>query len=219
MNVINKVDWTIRAERSALLIHDMQPHYCESLDETVRTDLADQISRLARLCAARAMPIFVSQVPPARLDCERGLMRDMWGRGPSDGVSAENAGRMANAPALDPALDLHGLSLIPVTKRSYSAFYGNDFEVMLRRLGRDNVIITGIYTSIGCLSTAMDAFMRDIRPFMVADALADFSEAEHEAGLKKAAQTCARIVDTTEAVEHLQTRRTQRPSTWAFDVC
>ncbi len=45
-------------------------------------------------------------------------------------------------------------------------------------------MITGQYAHIGCMTTATDAFMRDIKPFMVADALADFSRDEHLMSLK-----------------------------------
>lgn len=43
-------------------------------------------------------------------------------------------------------------------------------ELMLKETGRDQLIITGVYAHIGCMTTATDAFMRDIKPFMVADA-------------------------------------------------
>jgi isochorismate hydrolase len=45
---------------------------------------------------------------------------------------------------------------------------------MQRRLGRDCVVVVGVFTSTGCNSSARDAFMRDIRVFAVADAVADY---------------------------------------------
>nr|WP_257551873.1 isochorismatase family protein [Sphingopyxis sp. DBS4] len=92
-----------------------------------------------------------------------------------------------------------GLPVRLLTKRSYSAFYGNDFEVLLRRLGRDQILIVGVYTSIGCHCSAIDAFMRDMRDmraFLVSDATADMEPADHAKGLEVAARLCARVVDT-----------------------
>lgn len=69
---------------------------------------------------------------------------------------------------------------------------------MLKESGRNQLIITGVYAHIGCMTTATDAFMRDIKPFMVADALADFSRDEHLMSLKYVAGRSGRVVMTEE---------------------
>ncbi|MFQ7389384.1 MAG: isochorismatase family protein [Escherichia sp.] len=71
-------------------------------------------------------------------------------------------------------------------------------EQMLKESGRNQLIITGVYAHIGCMTTATDAFMRDIKPFMVADALADFSRDEHLMSLKYVAGRSGRVVMTEE---------------------
>lgn len=184
MTFSNKVTWEVDPGRCALLIHDMQPHYLAALPETCRHQLVANVGSIAMACIARGIPIFASQVP-AQDARERGLMLDMWGRGPTVATDA-----------LDPELGLNGLPVRPLTKRSYSAFYGNDFEVLLRRLGRDQILIVGVYTSIGCYCSAVDAFMRDIRAFLISDATADMEPADHLKGLETAARLCARIMDT-----------------------
>jgi bifunctional isochorismate lyase / aryl carrier protein len=67
---------------------------------------------------------------------------------------------------------------------------------MQRRLGRDCVIVVGVFTSIGRNSSARDAFMRDIRVFVVADAVAGiFSPQDHNAALAKMRRLLACVID------------------------
>ncbi|WP_051631257.1 isochorismatase family protein [Afifella pfennigii] len=213
MKIVNNVDWEIDPARSALLLHDLEGEELAPLGGRERKRILAEAERLARLCAARGVPVFASRMPPARREGEAGLLYDIWARRRAPAASSE-AGDGEPAPALR----LDGLPVTRLEKRSYSAFYASELEVSLRRLGRDSLLIAGIHTSIGCLSTAIDAFMRDIRPFMLADAMADLSPEEHEAGLKKAAQTCARIARTAELEAALRQRRPPQVS-FAFDVC
>jgi isochorismate hydrolase len=69
----------------------------------------------------------------------------------------------------------------------------------LRELGRDQLIICGVYAHVGVLVSAVDAFTNDIQPFIVADAIGDLSATYHRWCLEYAAHCCA-VVTTTERV-------------------
>ncbi|MCW2274320.1 bifunctional isochorismate lyase/aryl carrier protein [Rhodoblastus acidophilus] len=208
MKFSNKVDWTIEPERCALLVHDMQPHFLNALPQDSRARIVANARDICDASARRGIPIFASHVPKARRLDERGLMADIWGPGPA-------------AAGFEPALGLDAHHARPLVKRSYSAFYGNDFEPLLRRLGRDALLIVGVYTSIGCHYSAVDAFSRDIKAFLVADAVADIDEADHSAGLSAMAKTCAKVVATSDVIDALAPKKPRRrlPDSYAYDVC
>ena len=120
--------------------------------------------------------------PPVQPPEERALLIDFWGQGLGDPV---HAGQEAIIDELAPAPQD-----IVQTKWRYSAFYRSDLKKIMQEQGRNQLIISGIYTHIGCMTTALDAFMNDIQPFLVSDATADFSAQEHAMAIKYVSQRC-----------------------------
>lgn len=66
---------------------------------------------------------------------------------------------------------------------------------------RDQLIIVGVYSHIGCMQTAAEAFMSDIKAFMVSDAQADFSPEEHQMALTYTAGRCGSVTSTEQVLD------------------
>lgn len=85
-----------------------------------------------------------------------------------------------------------------VIKRRYSGFYATDLDLLLRCLGCDTVILTGIAAD-GCVqATGVDAHARDYHVRVVADATAGTSEEAHRAVLGAMGRMQPGVVITAE---------------------
>jgi bifunctional isochorismate lyase/aryl carrier protein len=186
----NRVQWRIDPARAVLLVHDMQRHFVSAFVEDAEPipTLVEHILALRERCTQVGVPVVYSAQPGGQTPEQRGLLQDFWG----DGIAA-GPERRAIIDALAPRP-----GDIELTKWRYSAFVRTDLLDRLRALGRDQLVICGIYAHIGCMTTAVHAFMHEIQPFLVADAVADFSEADHRMALSWAARRCG-VVTTTDA--------------------
>lgn len=184
----NKVNWAFDPSRAALLIHDMQNYFLNfwGKESDFVKQVVERIATLRGQCKALGIPVFYTAQPNAQSDSVRALLNDMWGPGLNRHPEQQQITAALAADQQDTVL----------TKWRYSAFQRSDFEQQLKQLGRDQLIITGVYAHIGCMTTATDAFMRDIQPFMVADALADFSREEHMMALNYTAGRSGKVVLT-----------------------
>lgn len=186
----NKVSWPFEPERAALLIHDMQEYFLNfwgDNSEMMQTVVAN-IAALRDFCKKNHIPVYYTAQPKDQSDEDRALLNDMWGPGLTRSPEQQ---KIIAALAPDEADTV-------LVKWRYSAFHRSPLELMLKETGRNQLIITGVYAHIGCMTTATDAFMRDIKPFFVADALADFSRDEHLMSLKYVAGRSGRVVMTDE---------------------
>jgi isochorismate hydrolase len=184
----NVARWTLRPERAALLLHDMQNYFVHALVEPLRQDLVYNVAVLRKRCVAVGVPVLYTAQPGRMSMRECGLLRDFWG----PGMRTDPADR-AVVPEVAP--EEHDRVF---TKWRYSAFARSGLLRHLRSSGRDQIILAGVYGHIGVLATAIDAFTRDIQPFLVADAIGDFSEADHRLTLAYVARRCGMVIPVAE---------------------
>jgi bifunctional isochorismate lyase/aryl carrier protein len=180
----NRVGWRPDRRRAALLIHDMQEYFLGKYDvaQSPIPELVDAIVRLRARCDELDIPVFYTAQPPVQPAADRALLNDFWGPGLT--APGEQAGA-----GIVPALAPRPRDVV-LTKWRYSAFQRSDLRARLDGLGRDQLIITGVYAHIGCLATALEAFMLDIQAFLAIDACADFSPQDHEMAVRHVARRC-----------------------------
>ena len=195
----NKVNWAFEPSRAALLIHDMQEYFLNFWgdDSEMMETVVANIAALRDFCKKNDIPVYYTAQPKEQSDEDRALLNDMWGPGLTRSPEQQRV-----IAALAP--DTQDTVLV---KWRYSAFHRSPLEQMLKETGRNQLIITGVYAHIGCMTTATDAFMRDIKPFFVADALADFSRDEHLMSLKYVAGRSGRVVMTDELLPSVPTSK------------
>ena len=194
----NRVDWKADPKRAVLLIHDMQNYFLGAftLGESPVTELVKNSRKLKEQCKAMGIPVIYTAQPGSQAPEDRALLTDFWGKGLAD----------------DPALTGIHDELSPdegeivMTKWRYSAFERTDLLDYMHRQGRDQLIICGVYAHIGCLLTACDAFMKDIQPFFVADAVADFSSEFHVMALNYVSSRCGMTTTAGRIIEELNSK-------------
>lgn len=188
--------WKIDPTRTVLLIHDMQNHFVRRYEsDAFVSKLVNNIERLRRSCHELQIPVFYTAQPGDQSKESRGLLIDFWGSGLREQGDAKNI-----VAGLEPVPGLDQM----ITKHRYSAFSRNDFGERLNKIDRPQLIICGVYAHIGCLVTATDAFMQDIEPFVVSDALGDFSLEHHQMALTHIAHCSGKILSTDDVLTQLK---------------
>jgi isochorismate hydrolase len=180
----NVVDWQVDPNRAILLVHDMQRYFVDFFDDAaMRRMLVDNVAHLIRAARERQMPVVYTAQPGSMTAEQRGLIAAFWGAGMRATPQQRDI-----VPACAPQ---QGEIIVP--KWRYSAFANNRLAQLITNSDRDQIVICGVFASIGCLVTALESFSRDWETFFVADATADFSRCEHLHALDYAARRCASV--------------------------
>lgn len=192
----NRVNWSVDPQRAVLLIHDMQQYFLNFYDvesELIQT-LTRNIQTIKQTCIDAGIPVVYTAQPGDQKQEDRALLTDFWG----PGLQADDS-----ITRIFPALAPTEQDIV-YTKWRYSAFQRTPLKAMMDETGRDQLIIVGIYAHIGCLQTAAEAFMTDIQAFMVSDAVADFSESDHEMALNYVAGRCGYVLDKQQLLSQVE---------------
>lgn len=195
--------------RAALIVIDIQAEtFYDRTDEAIPTmpDYAERMLK-ARLAIDQArgsgIPvIFIQEVHrPDLVDFGREL----------DG--SEDVHCIETDPGTDIAVEEMGF--LPndylIKKRRYSAFFGTDFEILLRGLKIDTLLLCGGLTDVCVHYTFVDGHQSDYFCRVMEDCVAGSSEEAHEASLRamEYLQSGARcsLANVLEAMENTQSGR------------
>lgn len=187
----SRASWRLERDRAAVLVHDLQRYFvrpyaagCAALDGAVSAT-----ARILAAARAAGVPVFYTAQNGDQEPGERGLQADLWG----PGMAADPD----HTAILDEVAPAAGDTVL--VKHRYNAFARSDLAEHLAMAGRSQLVITGVYAHIGVTATALDAFQREIHPFVVADAVADLGPEEHRRALAQVA-SCSGVVTLTDDV-------------------
>jgi len=194
--VSNIVNWKIDPDRAVLLFHDMQHYFLRpfSIDSNPASSLLSNSKRIRAACISADVPIAFTAQPGDMTEKQRGLLKDFWGPGMTSKVTDREV-IDSIAPRPEDWM---------FTKWRYSAFVNTNLLERLQATGRDQLIICGVYAHVGILTTALEAFSYDVQPFIVSDAIADFTAEDHFMTLEYTARHCAMVVTSDQVLKNLE---------------
>lgn len=189
----NTVDWKIDPKKAVVLVHDLQTYFLNFFDKTKSPvpELLENVSKVLDNARAANIPVIYTAQPANQEPNERALLTDFWGAGLTQDTDI--------APEVSPQA-----GDIQYTKWRYSAFKKTPLLQWMQEEQRNQLIIVGVYGHIGILSTALDAFMLDIKPFVIGDAIADFSEEDHLHTLKYVAGRSGCVKSVNEFIKTIK---------------
>lgn len=161
--------WHLDPGRAVLLLHDYQKYFFSFLGAELHTTIVDNTNAVVGWARSYGVPIVLSGQAGYGDRLERGIIRDLWGLGMT--TDPENIGFVNNLR--------FSASDCQIVKYRYSAFAATALENIMRAASRDQLIICGVFASVGIAATAFDCVNKDIQSFLVPDAIADFDAESH----------------------------------------
>jgi nicotinamidase-related amidase len=202
----------IDAARTAVLVIDMQNDFVEEgapLEFPEGRRVIPAIQRVLDAARGREMPVVHAAHVHRPGGADMGIHRELYPPVAAGEALVDGERGAEIHPELAP---LPGEPVIK--KHRYNSFYATDLEIILRGLGVETVVLTGMTTECCVLGTARGALERGFRSVVIADACAScdypdlgagsMSAAEmHLAALRVMSLTSSQLVSTDEFLSSL----------------
>ena len=197
---VGEAYFRINRRTSALLIIDMQNAFLEPgamLEAPMGRDIIARLVKLIAECRNLGVPVIW-----VRLDSSA----------PYGGLLLEKYPSLWEQQVLykgTHSFDLFSDMPAPlenefhIVKHKYDAFHRTDLDTLLRNIGADTVIITGVTTNCCCESTARSAFEHDYKVAFTSDGTAAFEQRLHEATLGTVRELFGRVLSVDEVIREL----------------
>lgn len=185
--------FTLAREHVALLVIDMQRHFCDPASGffVPGSDmLARKLKPLVDAFCQQGLPVFFTR----HIDSDEpdNLMLRWW----SEQIKEED-------PMSEVVDVLDARRGTTVTKHQYDGFLDTDLESLLRAKNVRQVVICGVLTNLCCETTARSAFMRGFEVYFLEDGTATFTKEMHQAALLNLAYGFAVLAKTGDVAELL----------------
>ncbi len=197
----NQHEMTLSDRAGALLVVDMQRFFLDPASPTFTCGgpaILPNVKRLLDAFRGAGRPVLFTRHVHHPDDLDVGIMGWWW-----KGKCVEGSEESEVHPDLAPRPNEK-----VILKHRYSAFYNTDLETVLRCLKIEDLVIAGIMTNMCCESTARDAYYRDYRVFLPADATGTINEEMHVASLLNLAFGFAHVTTTNAIVGSREHSRT-----------
>jgi nicotinamidase-related amidase len=155
----------------ALIVIDMLNDFVTGKLKNERAKhIIPNIKRLIEAAREAGVPVIYSSDAHLPVDSEL----ERWGEHAMKGTKGAEV-----IPQLKPANGDYVLE-----KRTYSGFFETGLDLLLREIGVDTIVLTGLDTNICVLHTAADGFFRGYKIVVPKDATEALNEQEYLQGLE-----------------------------------
>lgn len=191
------MDRTVIMGTTAVLVIDMQRDFIDPgapIECPGGREIIAPIGRLLALARRKGLPVIYTQEAHRAESVDFG--RELDGEEPVHCVEGTPGVEIIPDLARQPGDFL-------IVKRRYSAFFATDLDLLLRGLGVDTLILTGVATDVCVRATAQDAQQLNYRVVVPEECVAGTSVEQHRAALCNIAYILGKVVPLSQVVTTL----------------